>query len=162
MLAEGAHRSHEACLGARFMSGARIEGYSLLRRVGNRVFNLIFSIVLGRRVADLASGLNVYRQSVFPPEITSHLPDDLHFNPYLLVAMVERKMRVMFFPISWREDDQVSNVHMASQALRTLGAAREYVMSRRFLRDGEHRTLPRDSYSFEVLACNEPRSPGAT
>src|SRR5688572_14698870 len=125
LLVDGAHRRHDACLGARFMRGSRIEGYSLLRRVGNRVFNLIFSLVLRRRVADLGSGLNVFRRTVFPPIVAAHLPDDLHFNPYLLVAMIERGMYLTFFPISWREDDQVSNVRMASQALRTLGAARE-------------------------------------
>jgi dolichol-phosphate mannosyltransferase len=156
LLADGAHRSHDACLGARFMQGSRIEGYSLIRRIGNRVFNLIFSVVLRRRVADLGSGLNVFRQTVFPPTITAHLPDDLHFNPYLLVAMVDRGMCLMFFPISWREDDQVSNVRMASQALRTLGAAREYLTTRRFLRFGEHRTVPRDGYTFDVLARHYP------
>jgi glycosyltransferase involved in cell wall biosynthesis len=156
LLASGAHRDHDACLGARFMAGSTIEGYSLLRRIGNRVFNMIFSVVLGRRVADLGSGLNVFRHSVFPATVTSHLPDDLHFNPYLLVAMIERGMHLMFFPISWREDDQVSNVRMASQALRTLGAAREYATNPRLLRSGEHRAVPRDAYTFDVVTRHDP------
>jgi glycosyltransferase involved in cell wall biosynthesis len=155
LLASGAHRTHDACLGARFMAGSKIEGYSHMRRIGNRIFNLVFSIVLRRRVWDLGSGLNVFSRTVFPPEITMHLPDDLHFNPYLLAALVDRGMRVTFFPISWREDDQVSNVRMASQALKTLGAAREYLTSRVFLRTGEHRTVPRDQYTFEVVARHE-------
>ena len=160
LLDGGAHRNHDACLGARFMRGSRVEGYSRFRQIGNRVFNLIFSVVLRRRVADLGSGLNVFRRTVFPRDVATHLPDDLHFNPYLLVAMVERGMRIMFFPISWREDDQVSNVRMASQALRTLGAAREFLTSPRFLSAGEHRAVPRDAYTFDVLARHEPRSPG--
>ena len=161
LLASGAHHDHDACLGARFMAGSRIEGYSQVRRIGNRVFNLIFSLALRRRIADLGSGLNVFSRTVFPREITTHLPDDLHFNPYLLAAMVDRGMRILFFPISWREDDQVSNVRMASQALKTLGAAREYLTSRRTLRNGEHRTVPRTEYTFDVLARHEPRSAGA-
>ena len=160
LLADGAHRSHDACLGARFMRGSRIEGYSLFRRFGNQVFNLIFSVVLRRRVADLGSGLNVFRHTVFPSEVTYHLPDDLHFNPYLLVAMIERGMHLMFFPISWREDDQASNVRMASQALRTLGAAREYLTSRRSLRSGEHRKVPRDGYTFDVLSHHDRSAQG--
>src|SRR5215212_1264928 len=147
LLAGGAHRVHDACLGARFMAGSKIEGYSPVRRIGNRVFNLAFSIVLRRRVNDLGSGLNVFRQTVFPREVTEHLPDDLYFNPYLLVAMVDRGMRIAFFPISWREDDQVSNVRMASQALKTLGAAREYLTNRFFLRCGEHREIVRAEYT---------------
>jgi glycosyltransferase involved in cell wall biosynthesis len=161
LLASGAHREHDACLGARFMAGSTIEGYSRVRRIGNRVFNLIFSLALRRRVADLGSGLNVFSRTVFPREITTHLPDDLYFNPYLLAAMVDRGMRILFFPISWREDDQVSNVRMASQALKTLGAAREYLTSRSTLRSGEHRTVRRAEYTFDVLARHEPRSTGA-
>jgi dolichol-phosphate mannosyltransferase len=161
VLASGAHRHHDACLGARFMAGSTIAGYSHTRRIGNRVFNLIFSIVLRRRVADLGSGLNVFSRTVFAPEVTTHLPDDLYFNPYLLVAMVDRRMRIAFFPISWREDDQVSNVRMASQALKTLGAAREYLTNRRFLRTGDHRKIARSEYGFDVLARREPTPPGA-
>jgi glycosyltransferase involved in cell wall biosynthesis len=161
LLADGAHRNHDACLGARFMAGSRIEGYSLVRRIGNRVFNFVFSLALRRRVSDLGSGLNVFSRTVFPPEITTHLPDDLHFNPYLLAAMVDRGLRILFFPISWREDDQVSNVRMASQALKTLGAAREYLMRRHTLRTGEHRKVPRVEYTFDVLARHEPPPAGA-
>ena len=160
VLASGAHRAFDACLGARFMAGSKIEGYSHARRLGNRVFNVIFSIVLRRRVADLGSGLNIFSRTVFPREVTRHLPDDLHFNPYLLVAMADRGMRIAFFPISWREDDQVSNVRMASQALKTLGAAREYLLSRHFLRTGEHRKVRRDEYAFDVVARREPTHRG--
>jgi glycosyltransferase involved in cell wall biosynthesis len=156
LLANGAHRNHDACLGARFMAGSKIKGYSLVRRIGNRVFNLVFSLALRRRVADLGSGLNVFSRTVFPRDVTTHLPDDLHFNPYLLATMVDRGLRILFFPISWREDDQVSNVRMASQALKTLGAAREYLIGRETLRIGEHRTVPRAEYTFDVLGHHEP------
>ena len=155
LLASGAHRAHDACLGARFMAGSRIEGYSYRRRIGNRIFNAIFSAVLQRRVCDLGSGLNVFGRAVFPHEVTVHLPDDLHFNPYLLVSMVDRGMRIVFFPISWREEDQVSNVRMASQALKTLGAAWAYLTSRRSLRTRGHRSVSRTDYSFDVLARHE-------
>jgi hypothetical protein len=102
----------------------------------------------------------VFSRAVFARDVTAHLPDDLYFNPYLLVTLVDRGMRMTFFPISWREDDQASNVRMASQALRTLGAAREYAMDRQFLRTGEHRRVPRDEYVFDVIAQHEPASPG--
>ncbi len=156
VLRSGDHRRHDACLGARFMRGSRIQGYSLFRRVGNHVFNTIFSVALRRRVTDLGSGLNLFGRSVFAGGATVHFPDDLHFNPYLLVGMVDRGLRLLFFPITWREDDQVSNVKMASQAMKTLGAAREFVMQRDFLRRGEHRTTPRPAYTFKVVASHDP------
>jgi dolichol-phosphate mannosyltransferase len=158
LLASGAHRDRDACLGSRFMTGSRTEGYALVRRIGNRVFNLVFSLALRRRITDLGSGLNVFGQAVFPRDVTMRLPDDLYFNPYLLAAMVERGMKISFFPISWREEDQVSNVHMASQAVKTLNAAREFLTNRKALRTGEHRKVLRTEYAFDVLTHREPRA----
>jgi glycosyltransferase involved in cell wall biosynthesis len=154
VLERGDHRRHDACLGARFTRGSRIRGYSLFRRVGNHVFNAVFSVALRRRVTDLGSGLNLFARAAFAGGAADRLPDDLHFNPYFLVSMVDRGLRLLFFPITWREEDQVSNVKMASQAMKTLQAAREFALDKPALRAGEHRTRPRDAYAFKVVASH--------
>ncbi len=61
----------------------------------------------------------------------------------------------MFFPISWREDDQVSNVNMVSQALRTLGAAEKYALNRRRFRTDDYRSVRHDRYAFAAIATFE-------
>ncbi|HEU4720628.1 MAG TPA: glycosyltransferase family 2 protein [Gemmatimonadaceae bacterium] len=152
ILAAGDHRRFDACLGARFMRGARLLGYSPLRRIGNRVFNALFSVAVGRRVHDLGSGLNVLAASVFADDRAKRFPDDLRFNVYLLLSLYDRALRVEYFPISWREDDQVSNVKLFSQALRTAAAAAEYVLRREHVRTGEHREVAREGYTFDVVA----------
>lgn len=161
VVARGEHLRHDACLGARFMGGSRIQGYSLFRRFGNHVFNAIFSVALRRRVTDLGSGLNLFARSVFAGGAVNHFPDDLFFNPYLLVGMAERGMRLHFFPISWREDDQVSNVKMASQAMKTLGAARTYALAPGELRTRDFRSVRRDAYTFRVVAEHDPSRPAS-
>lgn len=162
VLARGDHLRHDACLGARFMAGSHIQGYSLFRRIGNHVFNAIFSVALRRRVTDLGSGLNLFARCVFAGGAVNHFPDDLFFNPYLLVGMAERGLRLHFFPISWREDDQVSNVKMASQAMKTLGAARTYAMTPGALRTQDFRRVQRDGYTFRILAEHNPTRAGAS
>lgn len=152
ILAAGDHRHFAACLGARFMRGSRLLGYSRLRRFGNRVFNALFSAAVAHPVHDLGSGLNIFAASVFANREWQGFPDDLRFNVYLLLSLYDRRMKISYFPISWREDDQVSNVRMFSQALRTLAAAGEYVFRRKRVRSGEHRSSPRASYPFEVVA----------
>jgi dolichol-phosphate mannosyltransferase len=152
ILRAGDHRRFDACLGARFMRGSRLLGYSRLRRAGNHVFNAIFSAAVGRRVYDLGSGVNVFATSVFTSASMRRFPDDLRFNVYLLLSMYDRGLRVSFFPISWREEDQVSNVKMVSQALRTAAAAGDYVVRRDHVRSGEHRDVVRDAYTFDIVA----------
>lgn len=151
VLEQGDHRRFDACLGARFMRGSRLVNYSWFRIFGNVVFNALFSLASLRRVVDLGSGLNVFARRVFADPAVMRHADDLRFNVYLLLGMFDRKCRVMFFPISWREDDQVSNVKMVSQSVRTLQILAEFVGARRFFRAGEHRAVVHGEYGFDVV-----------
>jgi glycosyltransferase involved in cell wall biosynthesis len=151
----GEHRRHDALLGARFARGARLEGYSAVRTLGNRVFNLIFSIVGGRRVSDLGSGLNLFSRAVFADPGVIRASDDLRFNVYLLLQMIDAGRGLYFFPISWREDDQVSNVRLVSQSLRTLGIAWNYAMNRNGFRAADHRDRAVDDYAFDVAVRHD-------
>jgi dolichol-phosphate mannosyltransferase len=152
LLKSAAHRANDACMGARFMAGSKVENYSLVRVAGNRVFNAIFSLAARQRITDLGSGLNVLARSAFLDPAIKRLPDDLYFNPYLLLDLIASGKSVAFFPISWREDDQVSNVKMVSQALRTLRAPLLFAFAHKRFRAADFRARKRRQYRFDVLA----------
>ena len=137
LLERGEHLQADCLLGARFMRGSRLQGYSLLRTVGNRVYNGLFALAARRRVHDLGSGLNLYRLAALRAFYYRGFPDDLTFNYVMLLASFERGQQVRFFPISWREEDQSSNVRLVRQAIKVLGLLGRYVM-------GPHRFLARD------------------
>jgi glycosyltransferase involved in cell wall biosynthesis len=157
VLQHGVHNKFDACMGARFARGSRLTGYSAFRIIGNHVFNLLFSAAARRRITDMGSGLNLLARSAFGAPAIRRLPDDLHFNPYLLLDMIDRGDRVHFFPISWREEDQVSNVKMMSQAFETLGAAGRFAFDRRAFRNSDFRAVQRDEYTFDVVATFRDR-----
>ncbi len=152
VVAAGLHRRVDACMGARFAKGSRLTNYSAFRIFGNRAFNLVFSAVSRRWVTDMGSGLNILARKAYADEAILRLPDDLHFNPYRLLDMYDRGNIGAFFPISWREEAPVSNGKMASQALKTLGAAARYALARRRFRTRDFRAVPRSTYAFETLA----------
>lgn len=153
LLREHAHHDFDCCLGARFHPQSRLTGYSPLRIGGNRVFNTMFSLVAGQRLLDLGSGLNLYRVSSLASRYWQTFPDNLMFNYCMILAHVERNDRMYFFPISWREEDQLSNVRLWSQAGRTLRILWRFFLDRRsFLsRDFRDETSGMDSYSFETV-----------
>ena len=155
VLSSGTHNRPDACMGARFTPGSNLSRYSTFRIIGNYAFNLVFSAAARRWVTDMGSGLNLLARRAFSDRAILRLPDDLHFNPYLLLDMIDRGNEVMFFPISWREDDQVSNVKMASQALKTLGAAERYAFSRRRFRTEDYRSVRHERYAFDTIAAFE-------
>lgn len=149
------HARMDCLLGARFMPGSRLQGYSWFRTIGNRVYNLLFSIVSGRRIYDLGSGLNMYKLSAYREFYYKGFPDDLTFNYVMLLASYHRQQHVMFFPISWREEDQVSNVRLLRQAFKVLSLLGRYAVRRAdFLRQ-DMRARQFASYSGEIQYRHE-------
>ncbi len=156
-LTSGEGFRHEAFLGARFMPGSQLPGYSTFRTFGNRVFNLLFSAVVGRRIYDLGSGLNLYDASILRDPFYHGFPDDLTFNYCMVMAHVQYGHDFAFFPISWREDDQVSNVRLFRQARRVLGMLASYALTRSGFLRTDLRQRPRSTYDYDVIASNSDR-----
>lgn len=138
-------------LGSRFELGSNRQGYSMLRTFGNVVYNGLFSAVAGRRVTDLGSGLNLYRVSKLDLTTIERFPDDLTFNYVMLLWSMFKQQDVRFFPISWREVDQRSNVKLVSQALRVLGLLVRRAGNSGVFFAGDHRATPREFYRSDVV-----------
>ena len=107
-------------LGARFMLGSKLQGYSKFRTFGNIIFNVLFMILLMKPIYDLGSGLNIYKVKMLHGYWWKKFPDSLTFNYCMIMASHYFKHDCTFFPITWREDDQVSNVKLVSQAINVL------------------------------------------
>jgi glycosyltransferase involved in cell wall biosynthesis len=153
-LVAGEHVLTDGLLGARFQPGARLQGYSWLRTVANHVFNAIFSAIAGQRLYDLGSGLNLFRTAIFADGFHLRYADDLTFNYYLILGLVHHGHTIRFFPISWREDDQVSNARLTSQGLRMLRLLAGRIRSPQVFFAGEHRDVVRQAYPATVIWHN--------
>ncbi len=145
VLGKGYYRKHDCILGARFMRGSKLEGYSRFRTFGNIVYNLLFAMVTRKRIYDLGSGLNMYSVSMLRSKFYEKFPDNLMFNYLMILAAQYYGHDIKFYPISWREDDQVSNVKMASQAVRVLGMLKDYYRDPAVI-EGEYRQSPVEAY----------------
>ncbi len=132
-LANEEYKKYDCLLGSRFLKGSKLRGYSKFRIFGNRVFNIIYSICIGKKIKDLGSGLNMYNTKILENNFYHKFPDKLTFNCCMLFAADYYKHTIKFFPIEWREDDQISNVKMFSQAKITLKMALKYRFSKKFV-----------------------------
>ncbi len=151
-LQAGRHRDLDFLMGARFMSGSQLQGYSAIRTLANRVFNLIFSGLSGKRLYDLGSGLNLFRVSAFESGFHRKYADDLTFNYYLILGIVENGFRLDFFPLTWREDDQVSNARLARMGRQLLRLIAARATNKTAFFAADHRAVPRDGYPSTVVA----------
>ena len=110
-LLEVAERNQvSAVLGSRFACGARRSGYSTGRLIGNWLFNILYSILLRRKITDIGSGLNLYQVESFSREFIAALPTHIAFDAHILFYLHRRRLSFEFVPIVWRTQDQQSSV----------------------------------------------------
>jgi len=147
------YKKYDCCLGGRFMRGSRLQGYSLFRTFGNIVYDFLFSAVVRNRIFDLGSGLNMYSVEMLKSPFYEKFPDKLTFNYCMILASHYYKHKICFFPISWREEDQVSNVKMASQAVSVLKMLGAYWRNPEFIKT-ELREEAREAYRADVIKEN--------
>ncbi len=148
------YEKYDCFLGARFMKGSRLQGYSKFRTFGNVVYDLLFSIGCGYKIYDLGSGLNMYKTDILKDNFYMKYKDNLIFNYCMVMGSAYYKHRVRFFPIIWREDDQVSNVKMVNQALTVLKLLASYVVNKKKFVKSEHRDKVIDNYTAQVVYKN--------
>jgi dolichol-phosphate mannosyltransferase len=103
------HPEHQTVLGSRFNKRSTLIGYDLKRILGNKVLNTLYGVVTMKNTEDLGSGLNLFALSDLDKSTYLLFADKLTFNYELLLDLIKRKVNFAYVPITWREEDQVSN-----------------------------------------------------
>lgn len=144
------YKKHDCILGARFMRGSKLEGYSAFRTFGNVIYDFLFAFVVNRKIYDLGSGLNMYSTKMLKDGFYAKFPDNLMFNYCMIMAGQYYGHDYRFYPISWREDDQVSNVKMAKQAFKVIKMLFDYYKDPAAIAS-DYRDKPVEKYEAEVV-----------
>lgn len=145
------YQKYDCFLGARFMKGSRLQGYSKFRTFGNKVYDFLFTIGTGNRIYDLGSGLNLYRVKILKDQFYLKYKDNLMFNYCMILGSSYYQHNIQFFPILWREEDQVSNVKMINQAIVVLQLLVSYIFHKKKFVISEHRDKIINSYTAKVV-----------
>lgn len=150
-LKNGVYRKYDCFLGARFMKGSKLQGYSFFRTFGNHVYDILFSIGVRQKIYDLGSGLNMYGTKILEDEFYIKYKDDLMFNYCMILGSSYYKHKIRYFPILWREDDQISNVKMVNQAVTVLKMLISYTFHKKRFVQAEHREKIIKQYTAKVM-----------
>lgn len=140
-------------LGARFHPESTLLNYSKIRTAGNVLFNFISGLITGRKIHDLGgSGLNT-----FPVKSLSNLnyrtySNDLTFHVYLLLDAIRNRQSIRFIPISWREEDQISNAKVFRQGLKLMKILMNYLIGP----NSQATALPLGDIKWEILEGKLP------
>lgn len=103
-------------IGARFHPSSNLIGYSKTRVIGNQALNLVTSVLFGKKILDMIAGLNIYKTDFLRRTPFEDFPEDLTFDSNLLIWALLDKAPIEFVPITWVEEDQISNARVFRQA----------------------------------------------
>ena len=73
----------------------------------------------------------------------------------MIMGSAYYKHKVKFFPIIWREDDQVSNVKMVNQAITVLKLLWSFICNKKKFVESEHRDKVVEAYTAQVVYTNK-------
>jgi len=142
---------YDSFLGSRFEKTSKLINYSGFRIFGNHVFNFFISFMVGRRLTDLGSGLNLYKTQYLKNKFFMNFPNNLTYNVYMLLYGVFSKSEFTFFPLSWREEDQISNAKMFKQSKEILQLTLQYIINKKKLFSGEDNNFSAIDYQSETV-----------
>ena len=142
---------YDAFLGARFMKGSKTPGYDKVRIIGNYVVNSFISIFLMKNIKDMGSGLNMLSVNILKNKFYIPFRNDLTFNVYLLFYLIYSKTKFKFFPLTWREDDQISNAKVFKQGIHIIKMTFKYVFNAKNLLTKEN---VKNNFEYNVIYKN--------
>ena len=153
LLIQGQHRDWDCLLGSRFLKFSKLIGYSKFRVFGNWGINLLGSIICRRMLYDLGAGLNVYNMKMLKNKFYLKFPNGLTFNYYMTFYTVGIKASFKYFPLTWREEDQISNLNMINHFKEWLIVIKYYLFNFNFFMNEYH--CPVQKYEYKKLYTNE-------
>ena len=139
------YKSYDALLGARFLKDSKLINYQLYRILGNKFFNFLFSLVSNYKIYDLGSGINLYGKKVISDEYVKYIDNQMGFNYQNLLLMISKKRNIRFYPISWKSENEESNVQLVSQSLKVLKIVLLF-----FIKDNYFKYLKKTSLNNET------------
>lgn len=152
-LESGEAFEYDSFLGSRFAKGSKLVNYSKFRIFGNRIFNVFMTVCLGQKITDLGSGLNMYSTKYLESGFYMPFINNLTFYVYMLIYGVASKSKFKFFPLTWREDDQISNAKFFKQARQIFAITVKNVFNKKIIFTKENE-LSKIDYSSQEIYTN--------
>lgn len=123
------YQNFDFYLGSRFEKNSSILNYSPLKKLGNILFNFLYSFSLKAKISDLGGSINVLKVSNFKDKIFENFSNDLTFQYYLLLYVIYFKKKYKFFPINIKINHK-SNVVPVKHVFSTIKILLNFVFKR--------------------------------
>ena len=157
ILSDKTYNDFDAILGARFMKNSKLINYQLYRILGNKIFNFLFTLVSNYKIYDLGSGINLYGKNIISDRYVKFIDNEMGFNYQNLLLMIKKKRNLKFAPISWKTEDEESNVQLVSQSLKVFKIVLLFFLKNDYFKYLEKANICNDKPTSKIFNLNRQR-----
>lgn len=137
--------------GSRFNKNSSLIGYSRIKTFGNIIFNYLFSLVLLKKIEDIGSGIDIYSTLMLDKINYYKFPNRLTFDYYMILYYSYLNSNIFFTPISWREEDQISNVKLFKQSIELISILINFIFSKRTF---VNKIINFNKFKFKIISSS--------
>jgi glycosyltransferase involved in cell wall biosynthesis len=132
----------DVVLACRFLSGADVSEYSVLRRAGNYFFKYYTRAITGLRMADPGTAIMAIRSDVLRGIAFESLDRGFLFHPQLNILLFEdASIRKLETTLDWRDASEDNRFELVRYGLRLLRVLTRYGWARRVRRADPYSAL---------------------
>jgi glycosyltransferase involved in cell wall biosynthesis len=120
--------------GSRFTGDPLKGGMPFHRYLGNRFLTTIQNLLLGTKLSEFHSGYRVYSVEALKKIPFQRFSSDYHFDTEIIIALADRKQRIVEMPIPTHYGDEENYVNIWKYGLDVLVTTVTYFLHRRGIR----------------------------
>ncbi len=152
----GEYKNYDQFLGARFHPVSKLVNYPFIRTWGNHALNFLCSLATGSLIMDMGAGLNLYSTEYLKSRFYLYFRNDLTYNVFMLFYGCFVKSKFKFFPLVWKEEDQISNAKVFQQGFRILGLISQYIFARKKIFSLDENEWSKIDYKSDIVFSSNP------
>jgi hypothetical protein len=109
---------NEVALMSRYHKDSKLERYSFVRNMGNKLFNLIVKIFTGKKILDHGSGIFLIDTKLLKKVKYIELSNSSDFNPQMNILIFNITNKIQYSPVKWSEGVVKSHLNIYSYAIK--------------------------------------------
>lgn len=117
--------------GSRFTGDPLAGGMPIHRYWGNRVLTTMQNILLGTKLSEFHSGYRIYSVEALQKIPFQRFSSDYHFDTEIIIALVDKKLRIKEMPIPTHYGDEENYVNIWKYGMDVLVSTFTYFLHRR-------------------------------
>jgi hypothetical protein len=110
--------SNDIALMSRYHRDSKLDNYSLIRNLGNKLFNLIVKIFTGKKILDHGSGIFLISTKLLKKTNYNDLSNSSDFNPQMNISVFNITNKIGYSPVVWSEGTVKSHLNIYIYAIK--------------------------------------------